>query len=118
MNPSKVDVDEVLRQSHLRAQRIAAMERELDDQRQLRAIDAAWLVRNTDLTRTLISAVLGISRVTLDKYLAERGIDEDYLAQVRAVQRERGVVLYSPDISSYLPPAEETPATAGLSDDA
>lgn len=70
------------------------MESELEDQREQRAIDARWMVRNTTCTRTLIAAVLGISRVTLDKYLDDGGIDKEYLAEVRRLQKERGVVLY------------------------
>jgi hypothetical protein len=105
MKPSHVDPFEVLRQSANRTRRIETLERELDRCREMRAMDACWLVRNTDLTRTNISAVLGISRVTLDKYLADAGMTDEYLAQVRNVQRERGVVLFSPDVSEYLPAA-------------
>lgn len=67
----------------------------LEDQRFLRGADARWMVRNTTCTRTAIAALLGISRVTLDKYLADGGMDDAYLAEVRRVQKEQGVELYS-----------------------
>jgi DNA-binding transcriptional regulator LsrR (DeoR family) len=72
----------------------------------MRAMDACWLVRNTDLSRSSIAGVLGISRVTLNQYLKDAGMDEDYLAMVRARQQEQGVVLFSPDISAYLATGE------------
>lgn len=102
MRPSQTDVDEVLHQAHKRQQRIQQLENRLAAERELRAIDASWLVRNTVLTRTAIAAVLGTSRVTLDKYLADAGVTDEYLAEVRAVQKERGMEPYNPDISRYL----------------
>lgn len=107
MHPSHTDVDEILRQSYERARRIAMLEKKLENERQLRAVDARWLVRNTELTRTQIAGVVGISRVTLDKYLDDAGMDEDYLQIVRKARRTKGIEAYSPDISQFLDTAEQ-----------
>lgn len=107
MHPSQTDVDEVLRQSARRAKDIAALENRLAAQRELRAVDARWLLRNTDLSRSSIAGVLGISRVTLNEYLKDGGMDDAYIAAVRELQKKQGVTLYSPDISRYLDTAEQ-----------
>lgn len=108
MKPSQIGPHELLRQAEYRRQRIARMETELDQERSMRTMDACWLVRNTDLTRTVISALLGISRVTLDKYLDHAGMTAEYLAEVRHFQKEKGIVLFSPDVSSYLESAHDS----------
>lgn len=117
MNPSLIDPYEVLRQAEVRRQRIQLMERELEQQRYLRVVDACWLLRNTNLERSSIAAVLGISRVTLNKYLDDAGMTAEYMAEVRKVQQERNVVLYSPDISRYLASGDEEESAEPESDD-
>lgn len=102
MKPSLIDPHELLRQAEYRRHRLAHLETEIDRERHMRSMDACWLVRNTDLTRTVISGLLGISRVTLDKYLDDAGMTAEYLAEVRRVQKEKGIVLFSPDVSCYL----------------
>lgn len=94
MQPSKLDATEVVRQAQRRARYIAELESKLEDQREQRAIDARWMVRNTTCSRSLIAAVLGISRVTLDKYLDDGGMTREYMREIRAFQKERGIVLY------------------------
>lgn len=94
MKPSLIDPNEVVRQSMRRAESIQVLEDKLQHEREMRAMDACWLVRNTTCTRTQIAAVLGISRVTLDKYLADAGMDDAYLAEVRKVQKDQGVTLF------------------------
>jgi hypothetical protein len=74
MKDAHEDEDEVIRQCFIRRQRIADLEKELARQRGLRRTDASWLARNSELTRTAMAAVLGISRVTLDKYLEDAGL--------------------------------------------
>jgi hypothetical protein len=107
MQPSLIDPVEVLRQSASRARRIAAMEKELEQQRYMRSMDACWLIRNTDLQRQQIAAVLGISRVTLNQYLNDAGMNDEYMATVRKQQQEQGVKLFSPDVSGYLDTGEQ-----------
>jgi hypothetical protein len=97
MRPSKADAAEIIHHGIKRAQRIADLESQLEHEREMRAVDGRWLVRNTTCTRTQICAALGISRPTLDKYLADGGMDAEYLAQVRAVQKDKGIELYSQD---------------------
>lgn len=94
MQPSQLEAAEVVRQAMKRAKYIQELENKLEDQREQRAIDARWMVRNTTCSRTLIAAALGVSRVTVDKWLIDGGITREYLAEVRKFQRERGVVLY------------------------
>jgi hypothetical protein len=107
MKPSQVDADAVLRNSWRRAQDIAHYERELERLREMRAVDARWLVMHTDLTRTSIAGVLGISRVTLDKYIDDGGLSDEYLAELRRRQDETGIVRPAPDISGYLDTGEQ-----------
>lgn len=76
MSDQHEDEDEIIRQCFIRRERIARMEKELSAERGLRRTDAAWLVKNSDLTRSTIAAVLGISRVTLDKYIEDAGLAE------------------------------------------
>lgn len=85
---------EVIRQAMTRAKHIDDVEKQLVSEKELRASDACWMVRNTTCSRTLIAAALRISRVTLDKYLADAGITREYLAGVRKVQQMAGRPVY------------------------
>lgn len=107
MKPSKVDAREVIRQAQDRAKKIAADEKRLEAMRELRAVDAGWLVRNTTLMRSTIAQVLGVSRVTLNVYLSEAGYTDEYLASVRALQKEQGITLYSAEDLGIAPAKDE-----------
>ncbi len=88
------DVTELVRQAIDGAQELARLEKRIDELRELRAADARTLVRETTCTRTLISAALGISRPTLDKYLADGYMTREYLATVHKANRESGRRLF------------------------
>lgn len=94
MGLSREDTAEVIRQALRDAEEFARLERRLRALKELRAVNASYLVRNTTCSRTEIAAVLGTSRVTLDRYLAEDGVDAQYLAVVRENQKKAGAVLF------------------------
>lgn len=107
MPTEKPDAQVVIYHALRRSEEIADLERRLDHEREMRAVDARWLVRNTTCTRTQIAGVLGISRVTLDKYLDDGGMTREYMALVRRQQKERGVELYdSRDLQIEFPAIE------------
>lgn len=69
MTWTKADVDEIVLQSRSRAEKIRALEEELERQRDLRAADARFLFKHSGLTRSAIADICGVSRVTLNDYL-------------------------------------------------
>lgn len=71
MTWSKADIDEIVLQSRSRAEKIRALEERLEHERGMRAADARFLARNSDLTRSAIADICGVSRVTLNDYLKD-----------------------------------------------
>jgi hypothetical protein len=106
MQPSELTPEDILPTITQRSKKIAAMEEDLQHQREMRAVDARWLVSYTDLSRSVIAALVGVSRVTLNQYLKDGGIDDEYLERLRERQQKKGIVLYSPDVSRYLDTAD------------
>lgn len=102
MEPSKLSPDFVLDNLVRVREQIALAESGLADDRSRRAVYALWLVRNTDLTQSVIAGIAGISRVTLDKYMADADMTPEYLKTVREIQREKGIELYHVDPEKYL----------------
>lgn len=99
MTLTTADSAEIIRQARVRAHDIDALEKRLDHMREVRAIDAAWLVLNTTLTRSAIAALLGISRVTLNQYLTDRGMSQEMINQVHNKKQQDGTQLF--DMHDY-----------------
>jgi hypothetical protein len=80
MNATENDLLEIRKQAERRAQRIAEMVADLQGLRAMQAVDARYLVVNTDLSRSDIGKSLGVTRPTLEKWLLQGGITPEYLA--------------------------------------
>jgi hypothetical protein len=95
MTWAEEDRNEIMRQTVLRGQRIAQLEKMLAHERHVQRADAVWLVRHTRLSLGDIAALADTSRVSLDKWIREQGISRQEMQERTSKRLAEGL---TPDV--------------------